>query len=255
MPALRQLLLALGLNVVPIAGVTLGGWSLATAMVLYWFENVINTVLMTITIFAHQRQTNKRGHWVSYTVDETRMGKRRRRQGQMPFYKSFLMQSGLFTLVHGIFLFFFIFVTQTPIESESLRNGLIVVAGFQGLNFAFDLIGIGDRPFAWVKRVSEGMLGRVVLIHLALILGVFAGAQFFVPFAVMKLLADVASVIGHTVKYKESETPPAWLTPLMNRLRPGEDFAAYWAEEHRRTLEANARDEAAQNVEAQNGRR
>ncbi len=243
MSALRQILLALGLNFVPIAGVALGGWSTATAMVLYWIENVLNAVLITITIYVHQRQTNKRGHWVSYTVDETRMGKRRRWKGQMPFYKSFLMQAGLFTLVHGVFLFFFIFVTMTPIDRDSLRNGLIVVAGFQLLNFAFDLIGIGDKPFAWVKRLSDGAMGRVVLIHLALILGVFFSAQFFVPFAVMKLIADVLSVLTRGMQYKETETPPAWLTPIMNRLRPGEDFAAYWADEHRRTLEANAQNE------------
>jgi hypothetical protein len=59
----------------------------------------------------------------------------------------------------------------------------------------------------------------------------------------MKLIADVMSVVGNAVQYKETDTPPAWLTPIMNRLRLGEDFAAYWATDHKKKLEADAQDE------------
>ena len=38
-----RVLQALGINSVPVLGVFLGGWSTATALLLYWFENLLAT--------------------------------------------------------------------------------------------------------------------------------------------------------------------------------------------------------------------
>jgi hypothetical protein len=138
-------------------------------------------------------------------------------------------------------------LSGAELNRAGLINGLVLIVALQALNFAGDMFGIRQRSFAWIKQMASQALGRVVLVHLAIILGVLAGAivvssplAFFVPFALLKTLSDVASA------WKTSETPaesPAWLTRIMNRLRPGEDFAAYWRDDHKKQLSQAAEDE------------
>jgi hypothetical protein len=63
MIAVLQALLILGLNLVPAGGVALRGWSPATALTLYWCENLIGSVLVALRIAIHRRLTRNRGHY------------------------------------------------------------------------------------------------------------------------------------------------------------------------------------------------
>ena len=57
--AVRRLLPAVGINGVPIAGVFLAGWDGATALSLYWWENLIGSVLIALRILVHRVLTRK----------------------------------------------------------------------------------------------------------------------------------------------------------------------------------------------------
>src|SRR3954467_4920910 len=59
---LRRLLPVAGANAVPVAGVFLAGWSAATALTLYWVENLVGSLLVAVRIGAHEALTRKRGH-------------------------------------------------------------------------------------------------------------------------------------------------------------------------------------------------
>src|SRR5262249_19325 len=93
---------------------------------------------------------------------------------------------------------------------------------------------------------------RIVLVHLA-ILGGFAilagfevirtqgGAAFFLPFAALKLLVDLASALGSSSNPRPD--PPRWMVSLINRFKPGTDFAAYCAAERAKEEAQEAEDE------------
>lgn len=247
MELLRQVLLIIGINVVPVAGVALGGWNAGTAMVLYWFENLLNTLFITLRIYAHYKLTNKRGHYVEQLTETRTRYKLTRMRKTSLFYKEFLMVSVVFTMAHGFFLGMLLVLSGAEVNRAGLRNGILIVSALQALNFAGDLFGMKDRSFAWIKRMAGVALGRVALVHMAIIFGVLAGAivisnplAFFVPFAILKTLSDLASVWSNR---EEAAEPPAWLTRVMNRFRPNEDFAEYWRTERDARLAQEAEDE------------
>ncbi len=247
MDALRQLLLTLAINVVPIAGVALGGWNAGTAMVLYWYENLLASLLITLRIYAHAQLTHKRGHYVEQLTETRTRYKLTRMRHTTQFYKEFLMISAVFTLAHGFFLGMLLLLSGAELNRAGLLNGILLMTGFEVLNFAGDMFGMKDRSFAWIKRMASVALGRVALVHIAIIFGVLAGAivvsnptAFFVPFAILKTISDLSGILSSR---EEPANPPAWLTRMMNRFRPGEDFAEHWRKERETRLAQEAEDE------------
>ena len=59
----RRLVPLVGVNAVPVAGVFLAGWDGATALSLYWWENLIGSLLIALRIVVHRALSRKRGHW------------------------------------------------------------------------------------------------------------------------------------------------------------------------------------------------
>jgi len=241
---------------VPIAGFAIGGWNSATALVVYWVENVIGSLLIALRILLHQRLTHKQGHYRVQlnTTTTTRNGKARSvsyRKANTTFLVEFLVTSILFTAAHGLFLGILLGVMQAPIDSNAVLGGVGLVAAFQLISFVIDVMSIKTRPFAWIKQVSQFALGRVVLVHLAIIAGVFLAvflsnnAAFVVPFAALKLLSDLSN--GVSMGVKGERAAPAWLIRVMDTIKPGkkpgEDFATYLVTERERGRAEAALDE------------
>ncbi len=238
MSLFRRLLLVLGLNVVPIAGITLASWGSATAMASYWFESLLGVILISIRIAAHRRITRKQGH---YRAQLNSAGAGRTgtpaKTSKTTFLAEYLTTGLVFSLAHGFFLAFFSLVTRQTPDIEALRTGIGVIATLQLVGFAFDMLGLRERPFAWVKHLAQASLGRIVLIHLALIAGVALAAifakndLFLLPFAGLKLLADLGGVFRFGVR---EDTVPGWLPGVVDKLKPGDSFEAYLARERER---------------------
>lgn len=103
MIAVLQAILVIGLNLVPAGGVVLRGWSPATALVLYWCENVVGSVLISLRIALHRRTTRQRGHYRGhYAVKDGATGRVRTRPSS--FLAEFTTTSLAFCFVHGVFL-------------------------------------------------------------------------------------------------------------------------------------------------------
>lgn len=265
---LRRLLSPLGINLVPIGGVFLAGWSPATALSLYWWENLIGSVLVALRILAHRALTRKRGHrrqqlGLQVRHETTLRGGRRagrRRGGEAAvaavpaagsFLAEFVVAACAATLLHGALLWFLLRrVLDDDAQGAQLRQGVIAVAAVQLLAFALDLAGIRARPFAWIREQAQAAVARVTLVHLAIILGFWFGAGraglsgFFGPFAVLKLLADVGNSLHRAGLRLDSEEAPAWLAATLNRLRGDRgDFAEHWREEKQRERQLWEQDE------------
>lgn len=238
---LWKLLVVLGVNGVVLWGLGFDGWSGPTALAVYWFENLFSSVLIAMRIAVHRRLTGKRGHFraqLGVKVNEREIGS---------FLAEFLTASLAFTAAHGVFLGILLYgLFKSAPDPDAFWMGALGVSVFHLGGFLSDLIGIRERPFAWIKLVAGAGLGRVVLVQLAIIVGMAvvaateSNAAFFLPFAGLKLLADLGSVFGQE---RRIERAPGWLVRVMNRLKPGTDFAAYLAAENAKELAREAEDE------------
>ncbi len=246
---LLRLLQLLGINGVPAFGLFGAGWSPATVLAVYWWETLLTSLLLGLLIARHRQLTRKRGHYreqlqTNVTVQSGTGEKRQHKFGS--FLSEFLTVSLFFTFVHGVFLAFILFMvgprasggngTDLGVDRGDLKTALAAIALLAVLGLAIDLVHVGDRPFAWLRKRSEGVIGRVMLIQMSIILGMVFLAErdepmaFFSVFLGLKLMAD----IGAYLPQWDPKEPPGCLTAVMNRIGrgdggpKGEDFAAYW---------------------------
>lgn len=254
MHILVGVIVVLVVNALPFWG--LFGWNLdpAQLLVLFWVENAAATVLISLRILIHRSLTRKRGHWNVKWKSTTRSGgvTRTKSGSNGSALVAFLVPCGIFTAAHGIFVFILagmlmpegtdvgLFTSQVKLASQGLVVAMV-------LGFLSDLVGIRQKPFAWIRQISEFTLGRVVAIHLLLLFGMFAmswyGSSKIVLGALLglKLLTDLGGVFP---QMKTEETPPRIFRFLSRFNKPGEEsFEDYWRREHRTEMSQHAKDE------------
>lgn len=246
----RALFTALGLNAIPAAGWFLADWSAGTTLVLYWMETLLGTLFVAGRILLHRRLHSCEGHW-SYQAQQGSGA-----PGKGSYLLAFLVPALAFTLVHGIFLAILGWMAvknhlspEVRIERGQLLAGLGGIALLQLVDFAFDLIGLKDRSFAWLERLGQQTLGRVVVVHLTIIGGMaavmFTGANrhFFGVFVFLKTLLNLGAVVPQW----QPETPPVWLSSVIDRLKVPKDkntgFAQFWKQEDDQEAARVARNE------------
>lgn len=259
MRGLSRFLAVLGVNAVPLGGLTLAGWSPGTVLALYWFESLLASLLVAARIARHRRLTRKRGHYRPQLGVQLSSGSGPRQQSHTfsTFLAEFLTGSLAFTLAHGILALALVFgVLGLEVHREALETGILGVAAFQVIGFVTDLPGMGQRPFAWIRSSAQQIFGRVALLHVALIAGFGllvwrqgTGAA-FLPFLVLKTLSDLLGLWHSRLPSGPgvaplAAAPPPWLASTMGRLgrHRGEDFTTYWAAESAREARQWAEDE------------
>lgn len=248
--ALPSGLRVLGVNSVPVAGFLLADWSILTALAIYWSENVLGSLLLGVRLVLHRRWTRKRGYW------EARVGGSRGSAAspQSGFIGGFLSTALLFCLAHGVFLAVLALVLPSEyqeigvIEPGQLLAGVALVLLFLLGGFSIDLSSLRRWSFAEIQGVTERMLGRVVVVHLTILIGMLAlgvtgrASALFTVFAGFKALVDLSTLLPRA---QPAAAPPGWLVWLMGRLRSdrGEEFATFWRRSRERELQQVARNE------------
>ena len=240
-PSIAQFIIALARNGVPIWGFFNQGWSPATTLVVYWAETLIGTLLIALRMAIHRHLTHKRGYEVEagpaeITVQSVKGAPRKVHLGDV---SAFLLAALAFILVHGIFLLALIKIVLPQTESgyvnpQDLSQGILMTAGFLALGFVLDLIGLRDRPFAWIRSMAEGTFSRIVIVHITIVLGMglamvlHRARPLFTIFVILKFLADLSA---HVPQWRPREAP-AWMSRVMNRVpskgKSSEDFGTYW---------------------------
>lgn len=100
---------ALGVNAVPVTGVFFGGWSTATALVVYWSETLMAAVFTAALIAVHRKVTRKKGHYRDQWEKPPRRAiehaeRAEPRRHFRTFLSGFLVGSLSFTVGLGLFL-------------------------------------------------------------------------------------------------------------------------------------------------------
>ncbi len=190
-------------NAVLVLGFFWGRWTAGTVLVLYWFENLVSSILIGLRVYIHRKLTNMRGHYV-LNISETKTGttygfavKKRRSVGTI--LQGYLIFAVGFTLVHAIFLGSILRMSPetaafNPVE---FRPGALSIGAFLLIGFLFDLGGIRRQPFLWITAITGMMYVRVIVIQFVLVLGVGLMTIFNAPplaigvFVILKLLAEL----------------------------------------------------------------
>ena len=256
------LLRVLGLNAVPVGGVMLAGWSTGTGLTLYWCETLIGTATNALRIALHRRLTGKRGHYrgqlgVEINAADSPPPRRpsRARTQWRSFLTEYLVSSLVFTFAHGLFLAIILgaFLKSWPAKDD-LLYGLAAIALFQVGSLGFDLLSLRDWPFARLKLQVQSAMGRVVLVHVAIIFGMALvfwldkPGSFFWVFGGLKTLSDVGGLVGAKSGAQAGlaaapAAPPKWAKNIVAKIAPGEDFDLVWQRERERAAREAAEDE------------
>lgn len=252
MPRAVHLLALLAVNAIPAAGWFVGEWSAGTTLVVYWFENVAVCPFVAARIIVNQRTSPRRGHF------KYQAPKSEGRGSQTSFVNGFLVTSLVFSAAHGMFLGVILFVLDhnnmkngqggfAAVDWHQVRNGSMGVVVVLAIEFAVDLPGLRRWTFWQVEQTANRSLGRIAVVHLTLVLGMFGAVMtdasaLFGIFIVLKTL----NALSMALPQWEPASAPKWLSRVMNRLpnaHPGDEFEDMWAKERADEAERRSRNE------------
>jgi len=158
-------LLALGLaNALPIAGVLLLGWKVFPLVLLYWLENVV------VGGFNVGKLLLARPQEPAYSV------------GKLFIIPFFIFHFGMFTLVHGVFVFALFGAKSLPrfdslaelpaaIRAYHLGWGVLALVVSHGLSFYWNYFENGEYRRASLPILMMQPYARLVVLHLAVLFG------------------------------------------------------------------------------------
>ena len=166
-------------NAIPIYGVIRLHWSVANVLVLFWVENLLVAAFTCLRIAVHRALTRKRGHWRSGQLGAESSDAVGRGATLLGDYATIAF---VFTFAHGVFVLAITFILGHNLPNEpnwhfsfdALRQGALLLAGVLAAGFLADLPGMRGRPFAWIRLVVQQRMGRVLVLHLAIIFGMMA---------------------------------------------------------------------------------
>ena len=194
-------------NLVPLYGVLVHGWAVFPIMLLFWLENVVIGVLNAVRMLVAQPVTEP--------------GAPPSQGAKLFMVPFFCMHYGIFTLVHGIFVFA-LFAgpsfdgVDTPTEMGDALTGaiegwhlglaLLGLVASHLVSFFTNYIGRGEY-----KRYSLGRLlfqpyGRVVILHLTILGGGFLAMALGSPtwaLAVLVVLKIVVDLGAHVWEHRD----------------------------------------------------
>lgn len=187
-------------NLLPLVGVVWFGWSLHELLVVYWLENGVvglaNVPKILVAAGADERSFSMtvNGRPVTLPDPPADPGDRPRvRPGNLPVAGFFCLHYGIFWAVHGVFVLAFpafapgmVPVSLASLPVVALGTGAMVLSHGVSLyaNFLrgdeWRTVGPGDRMGA--------PYGRVVVLHLTIILGAFAVVAVGAPVAALAVM-------------------------------------------------------------------
>ena len=234
---LFALIQILAVNGVVLYGVYVLGWSWGTALALYWCETVLGSLFITLRMLLHRRLTRKRGYYRS------QLGITMNDKLFRSFLNEYITSSLVFNLSHGLLLYFVLHMLASHGEAgaafhlASVKKGAAATALILAGSFAVDLQHLRDRPFAWIRALAQRSIGRMTVVHLAIVFGM-AGSFFlnrnaapFVVFAALKILYELGGLSSGVTPAEA----PEWAVRLAS-LGPkgGEGFRKEYRKDRRK---------------------
>lgn len=201
-PSVVILILA---NLVPLYGVAFLGWKVFPLMLLFWIENVIVGIFNVLKMLFSQPEKPEK--WA----------------GKLAAIPFFCIHYGIFTAVHGLFVFsmfggmmedsFFPDLSTLPgaIGGFQIYWGILALFLSHALSFAINYIGKGEYRKSTLSQLMAEPYTRVVVLHLTIILGSFLITILGSPAGGLILLIAIKTVVdilAHLKQHKKTVLAP-----------------------------------------------
>lgn len=201
---LRPSVLALiAANLVPLAGVFLFGWEVFPLLLLFWFENVIIGFFNAAKMIC--ASPDQKPQWAAKLFI-------------VPF---FCFHYGIFTFVHGVFVVAMFgggkshgFPGPAMFISSMIELKLLwAVLGLfisHGISFAHNFLIGGEYRRTGIPALMAQPYGRIVVLHLTILLGGFLMMALKSPtiglvlLVVLKILLDLRAHLAERAKFASS---------------------------------------------------
>ena len=190
-------------NLIPVIGVLLWGWSVFEIVSLYWFENVVIGAVNILKLAAACGEEPDHANLPKNLRAVATMGIVRHgaKLFMIPF---FTFHYGMFCFVHGIFVFVLLggkgggFMSGNPFSGGLRMIGgvfesggawfVLAIIASHLFSFLWNFLGKGEFRRASPRQVMAAPYGRIVVLHIAIILGAFVIAALGSPVYLLLIL-------------------------------------------------------------------
>lgn len=221
-------------NLIPLGGVLWLGWSLMLILALYWAENGIVGVINVLKILTAQGTTT--GPSAARWSVNGRPAASLTRLGTAGF---FTIHYGLFWIVHGIFVFTFIpamtglggfggfgpgfmFLTvpgapatSAGVDASVFAFGVVGLAISHGVSFWLNYLGRGEYRTLSPADVMIQPYGRLVIMHLTIILGAFVSIFLGTPLGSLIVLVVLKTGLDLAFHLRQHRDPAGSVGPVI----------------------------------------
>lgn len=179
---LSEILLVIA-NCLPLFGVLFLDWDLFSILFLYWLENIVVGLYAILRILR-----------ASKPATNPVISGGRNYFGRVAFALFFLVHYGLFTVVHGTFVFVLFGQGNHPAALWLVISlGGFVVS--HGISFAVNYLGHGEYTKTSPDREMSAPYKRVVTMHLTILFGGFLAMAFGAPILALVVLVTLKTGI------------------------------------------------------------
>jgi hypothetical protein len=194
-------------NLVPLVGVLFLGWTLFATLLLFWLENVTVGVFSVLQLLgARPREPLA---WGAKLL-------------MIPF---FLFHYGMFTTVHGVFVMSLFGdgpakASQTPaafyhaVQATGVGPAALAFVLSHGVSFALNYIGGGEYRTANLALLMVRPYGRVMVLHVVILLGGFLVQLVGSPVPALALLVVLKTGLDLGAHLREHQPVAASPTTL-----------------------------------------
>jgi hypothetical protein len=186
-------------NLVPVAGVLFWDWNVFALLALFWMENVVVGVFFILRMLCADPADP--ALWI----------------GKLFMVPFFCFHYGMFTAIHGLFVFSLFgrgaYAVSDPwrvLEPASRAAGdyglwlpIAVLIGSHGFSFLWNYLYRGEYRIAQLGSLMSKPYGRVVALHVAIILGGIGVAALGSPVWALLILLGVKIGIDWKAHVKE----------------------------------------------------
>ena len=200
-------------NAIPLVGVLFLDWNVWTILTIYWLENGVVGIFNILKMARAEgpeptgrAATLSNGRPVSTTAGA--------KVALIPF---FIVHYGIFWVVHGIFVLTLPQFQAFGGESAGIRSDpfavVLVLAGLfisHAVSFRSNYIGRGEYLRTSVSAQMNAPYGRLIVLHLTIIVGGLAIATTGAPSAAVLILVLLKTALDlglHLAEHREVDVP------------------------------------------------
>lgn len=190
--------LLVGANLIPLVGVLLLGWDVLSVLVMYWLENGLIGLLNIARMALAAGPAG--GGPLAATGAASKVV-------LIPF---FAVHYGIFWAVHGVFVFALPSFAAAAVEGSAavvsrdvVTVGALALAISHGASFVLNYLGRGEYRTATVGGLFVAPYGRVVVLHLTVLLGGFVALGAGSPVALVALLVILKTAVDLVLHLRE----------------------------------------------------